>query len=66
MFAACLALALGAACALASGAQEIRRFNQTTSLGNHPIKVLGMPKMIDAPMGKAIAFNGAFRRQVSV
>ena len=58
VFAACLALALGVACPLTSGAQETRCFDQTTSLGNHPTKELGTPKVIDAPMGKAVAFNG--------
>ncbi len=56
--AACLALALTAACALASGAQEIWRFDRTASLGGHPTKVLGTPRLIDTPMGKAVAFNG--------
>ena len=55
--AACLALALAAACALAS-AQEIWQFDQTASLGGHATKVLGTPKVIETPLGKAVAFNG--------
>jgi hypothetical protein len=56
--AACLAIALAAACALPSAAQELWRFDQTASLGGHPTKVLGHPQVIDTPMGKAVAFNG--------
>jgi hypothetical protein len=53
--AACLAFALGAAHA---SAQETWRFDQIASLGGHPTKVLGMPRIIDTPIGKAVAFNG--------
>jgi Concanavalin A-like lectin/glucanases superfamily len=34
------------------------RFDDTASLGGHATKVLGHPKVIATPMGKAIAFNG--------
>ncbi len=34
------------------------RFEDTASLGGHASKVLGHPKVIETPMGKAIAFNG--------
>ena len=34
------------------------RFDDTASLGGHATKVLGHPKVIETPMGKAIAFNG--------
>jgi hypothetical protein len=34
------------------------RFEDTASLGAHSTKVLGHPKVIATPMGKAIAFNG--------
>lgn len=54
--AACLAPLLSLAYPLS--AQEIWRFDQTASLGGHATKVLGAPKLIDTPMGKAIAFNG--------
>jgi Concanavalin A-like lectin/glucanases superfamily len=56
--AACVALILGAALALPAGAQEVWRFDQTASLGEHATKVLGHPAVIDTPMGKAVAFNG--------
>jgi hypothetical protein len=51
-------LALGALCALPAVAQEIWRFDQTASLGGHPAKVLGAPKVVDTEIGKAVAFNG--------
>jgi hypothetical protein len=34
------------------------RFDNTASLGGHATKVLGHPKVIETPMGKAIEFNG--------
>ncbi len=34
------------------------QFDQTAALGGHPTKILGHPKVIDTPMGKAIAFDG--------
>lgn len=55
---ACLAMAVVAACALPAAAQEIWRFDQTASLGGHPTRVLGAPKVIDTDIGKAVAFNG--------
>jgi hypothetical protein len=39
-------------------AQQIWRFDQTSSLGDHPTKVLGHPQVIETPMGKAVGFNG--------
>jgi hypothetical protein len=41
-----------------AAAQEVWRFDQTATLGGHPVKVLGHPTVIDTPMGKAVAFNG--------
>jgi hypothetical protein len=38
--------------------QVVWRFEDTASLGGHATKVLGHPKVIATPMGKAIAFNG--------
>ena len=48
---------------IASSSQEpVRqvtwRFDDAASLGGHATKVLGHPKLIETPMGKAIAFNG--------
>ena len=51
-------LAVGALLVLPAVAQEIWRFDQTASLGGHPTKVLGSPKVVDTALGKAIAFNG--------
>jgi hypothetical protein len=34
------------------------QFDDTASLGGHVTKVLGHPRVIATPMGKAIAFNG--------
>jgi hypothetical protein len=43
---------------LPASAQELWRFDRTTSLGGHPTHVLGTPRVIDTTIGKAIAFNG--------
>jgi hypothetical protein len=52
---ACLVLVV---VALPAAAQEIWRFDQTSTLGGHPTKVLGSPKVVDSEIGKAVAFNG--------
>jgi hypothetical protein len=52
----CLALALYVSCV--ASAQEVWRFDQTALLGGHPTTVHGAPKVIDTPMGKAVAFSG--------
>ena len=54
---------LGFVLSIASSSQEpVRqvtwRFDDAASLGGHATKVLGHPKLIETPMGKAIAFNG--------
>ena len=57
--AACLlAAAQSAAQAKKNSHVEIWRFDQTASLGGHPVKVLGRPQVIDTPLGKAVHFNG--------
>ncbi|HWB31961.1 MAG TPA: LamG-like jellyroll fold domain-containing protein [Acidobacteriaceae bacterium] len=38
--------------------QQTWRFDNLSSLGGQPTKVLGTPQLIDTPMGKAVAFNG--------
>jgi Concanavalin A-like lectin/glucanases superfamily len=43
---------------LETARQVLWRFDNTASLGGHTTKVLGHPKVIETPMGKAIAFNG--------
>jgi|SRR5580704_17787265 hypothetical protein len=41
-----------------SAKQVTWRFDQTSALGGHATKILGHPQVVDAPMGKAIVFNG--------
>jgi hypothetical protein len=53
----CLGLVLSVA-AQKPARQVTWRFDDTASLGGHPTKVLGHPKVIGTPMGKAITFNG--------
>lgn len=38
--------------------QEIWRFDKTSDLGGHEATVLGHPRVIDSPYGKAVEFNG--------
>ena len=38
--------------------QETWMFNDINSIGGHPTTVLGHPRVIDSPVGKAIEFNG--------
>jgi hypothetical protein len=51
---------LASGCALAQEAakQVTWRFDDTAALGGHATQMLGHPKVIETPMGKAIAFNG--------
>jgi Concanavalin A-like lectin/glucanases superfamily len=51
-------LASGLAIAQVPVKQVTWRFDDTASLGGHATKVLGHPKVIETPMGKAIVFNG--------
>ena len=37
---------------------EVWRFDQTGTLGGHPVTVLGHPHVIESPYGKAVEFNG--------
>ena len=53
-----LAVVLASVCVGAAGAQEVWRFNQTASLGVHPVKALGHPQVVETELGKAVAFNG--------
>jgi hypothetical protein len=55
---ACLAFALGTLLLSPAVAQTTWRFDNTASIGGHTTKVLGHPRAIDTPMGKAVAFNG--------
>ena len=59
---ACLAFVPGTlfVCSAAAQApsQPIWRLDNTTSIGGYAPKVMGHPKVIDTPMGKAVHFNG--------
>jgi concanavalin A-like lectin/glucanase superfamily protein len=37
---------------------EVWVFDQTSALGGHPVTVLGHPRTIESPYGKAVEFNG--------
>jgi hypothetical protein len=37
---------------------EVWRFDRIDSVGGHPTTVLGHPRVIDSPYGKAVEFNG--------
>jgi hypothetical protein len=37
---------------------EVWRFDQTALLGGHTVTVLGHPRVIESPYGKAVEFNG--------
>jgi hypothetical protein len=43
-----------------AGAQseEVWMFDQTSAVGGHAAQVLGHPRVIDTPLGKAVQFNG--------
>jgi len=53
-------LILGGVSAFAArpAGQETWMFNDINSIGGHPTTVLGHPRVIDSPIGKAIEFNG--------
>jgi hypothetical protein len=38
--------------------EQVWRFDNTANIGGHPAQVLGHPKVIDSPYGKAVEFNG--------
>jgi hypothetical protein len=44
--------------ATAAPQAETWRFDQTAAIGGHPTQVLGHPRVIDSPYGKAVEFNG--------
>jgi hypothetical protein len=37
---------------------EMWNFDRIDQIGGHPTKVLGHPRVIDSPLGKAVEFNG--------
>jgi hypothetical protein len=42
----------------AQGGEQIWRFDQISSLGGHATKILGHPRVVETPYGKAVLFNG--------
>jgi hypothetical protein len=50
---------VGLACAISLAAQsEVWTFDHIDSLGGHPTTILGHPRVVDTPLGKAVEFNG--------
>ena len=45
-------------CCSAAPVSELWTFDRIDSIGGHPTTVLGHPRVIDTPAGKAVAFNG--------
>jgi hypothetical protein len=41
-----------------SSESEVWMFDQTAAIGGHPTTVLGHPRVIESPYGKAVEFNG--------
>jgi hypothetical protein len=37
---------------------EVWTFDRLDAIGGHPTTVLGSPRLIDTPLGKAVEFNG--------
>src|SRR5262245_46564150 len=55
-----IALMAGLSAATAAGppAQEVWKFDRIDRIGGHPATVLGHPRVIQTPSGKAVEFNG--------
>src|SRR5690348_3965515 len=53
-------LLCGTMLAAAAGAAEgeVWRFDRLDQIGGHPTTILGHPKVVETPLGKAIEFNG--------
>jgi len=56
-FLALLSLAVPALVAQTPAA-ETWRFDNLSSIGGHPVELLGHPKLIETPLGKAVEFDG--------
>ena len=54
----CPLLLAGIVSLIAAPAAETWRFDRLDQIGSHPATLLGHPKLIDTPRGKAIEFNG--------
>ena len=53
-----LGLTSGGAVQDGSGESEVWTFDRIENIGGHKTTVLGQPKVIDSPMGKAVEFDG--------
>ena len=49
---------LAAAAAAQTEQQEVWTFDRLDRLGGHTTKILGQPRVIDTPLGKAVEFDG--------
>jgi hypothetical protein len=58
LFMKLLPLVLAGASLAGAGAQETWTFDRLDRIGGHPTTVLGEPRVIDTPVGKAIEFDG--------
>ena len=54
----CLLIAVLGASSADAPAQEVWTFDRTDRIGEHATTVLGHPRVIDTPQGKAVEFNG--------
>ena len=55
---ACVGLMLGAADTPRAPRPEVWTFDRLDRIGGHPTTVLGHPRVIQTPLGKAVEFNG--------
>jgi hypothetical protein len=53
-----VAPAKGPAAGSAARHEKVWKFDNTANIGGHPTEVLGHPKVIESPYGKAVEFNG--------
>ena len=58
LFIGMLAAAAGGGLAMQSSGPEIWTFDRLENIGGHKTTVLGEPKIIDSPVGKAVEFDG--------
>lgn len=45
-------------CTVAADSDEVWTFDRLDRIGGHPVTLLGHPRVIDSPVGKAVQFNG--------
>ena len=58
LLAPCACAQISAAAPGSASESEVWTFDQTGFLGSHPATVLGHPRVIESPYGKAVEFNG--------